>query len=299
MPLSTLFKAPTISHVASFLRKEAEIDLWPSLVAIKPDGTKPPLYCVHGLGGNLLTYHILTKFLEPDRPLYGLQARGLDGRHQPSESLEEIADRYLHDIRAFQPEGPYFIGGYSFGGWVAFEMARQLDRIGQRVAVLALFDPRVTFESRSALSGQRMWAVWGRRLTFHARKLVRAESKLDYVQRRITTIRRRYDSRRWRAGAEIQPSIPLAQRNVTEACWTALRNYTPSPYQGKATLFRTNTESSIFRDPIEEWGGLCAGGLEICHVPGTHLDMFQEPFVRTLADELNVRLQRADIESIF
>jgi thioesterase domain-containing protein len=113
---------------------------WSSLVSIQPHGIKPPFFCIHAIGGNVLGYRLLAEALGKERPFYGLQARGLDGKQTPLTSIEEIAANYLEAIKLIQPQGPYFLGGHSFGGFTAFEMAQQLSRQGETVAVLALFD---------------------------------------------------------------------------------------------------------------------------------------------------------------
>src|SRR6202041_2803284 len=107
----------------------------------KSSGSRPPLYCVHGVGGNVLEYKDLARRIHPDQPLYGLQAIGLSGT-APAQNftVEKMAAYYLGEIREFQPQGPYYLGGSSFGGLVAYEMARQLAAAMQTVALVAMFD---------------------------------------------------------------------------------------------------------------------------------------------------------------
>ena len=126
LPLATLVQAPTIAELAGLLRDTTWSASWSSLVPIQPDGTKPPFYCVHAAGGNVLTYFDLARHLGPDQPVYGLQARGLDGKQPPHNCLEEMARDYIAEIRQLQPEGPYYLGGTSWGGMIAFEIAQQL-----------------------------------------------------------------------------------------------------------------------------------------------------------------------------
>ena len=140
LPLATLFQAPTIEQMARLLRQEGWTPPWSSLVAIKPDGSKPPFYCVHGLGGNILEFIDMTRYVLPDQPLYGIQAQGLDGRRPRHHTVEEMAAHYLKEIQSLQPQGPYYVGGSSFGGLVAYEIAQQLQAQDQTVRVLALFD---------------------------------------------------------------------------------------------------------------------------------------------------------------
>ena len=140
LPLATLFQASTIKEIAQIIRQKDWLAPWNSLVAIKPTGTKPPLFYLHGGGGNLLIYRDLALALGEDQPVYGLQPRGLDGKLQPSNSIYEMAEFYISQIRKIQPKGPYYLAGLSTGGTIAWEMAHQLKQQGESVDLLALFD---------------------------------------------------------------------------------------------------------------------------------------------------------------
>ena len=140
LPLATLFQASTIKEIAQIIRQEDWLAPWKSLVAIKSTGTKPPLFSLHGGGGNLLVYRDLALALGEDQPVYGLQPRGLDGRLQPSNSIYEMAEFYISQIRQIQPQGPYYLAGLSTGGMIAWEMAQQLKQQGESVDLLMLFD---------------------------------------------------------------------------------------------------------------------------------------------------------------
>src|SRR5713226_1548702 len=140
LPLATLFQTPTVGQLARILRRDGWSPQWQSLVPIQPGGSRPPLYCVHGGGGNVLFYRDLARHLGSDYPFYGLQCRGLDGNGNCLTRVEDMASAYLKEIRELQPEGPYYLGGFCMGGSIAFEMAQQLTKEGQRVALLAMFD---------------------------------------------------------------------------------------------------------------------------------------------------------------
>jgi acyl-CoA synthetase (AMP-forming)/AMP-acid ligase II/thioesterase domain-containing protein/NAD(P)-dependent dehydrogenase (short-subunit alcohol dehydrogenase family)/acyl carrier protein len=140
LPLATLFNAQTIEQLAQLLNESTESTLWSSLVAIQPNGSKPPLYCIHGAGGNILMYRQLIDYLGADQPLYGLQPKGLDGNETPIDRIQEMAELYVQQICDSQPKGPYYLIGLSVGGTIAFEMAQLLHRQGQKVAFLGLID---------------------------------------------------------------------------------------------------------------------------------------------------------------
>ena len=110
------------------------------LVPIQPQGSLPSFFCAHAVGGNVFSYVGLARRLGPTQPFYALQARGLMGTQEPHTRIEEMAADYIHAIRAAQESGPYMLGGWSMGGLIAFEMACQLQRQGQQVALVALFD---------------------------------------------------------------------------------------------------------------------------------------------------------------
>src|SRR5208282_5425068 len=112
LPLATLFRAPTIEQLARLLTSSDRSESWPSLVPIQTKGSNPPLFLVHGAGGNVLLYSALAKRLGPDYPLYGLQSQGLDGQSKPLRTIEDMAEQYLREIREIQTTGPYFLGGY-------------------------------------------------------------------------------------------------------------------------------------------------------------------------------------------
>jgi thioesterase domain-containing protein/acyl carrier protein len=143
LPLATLLQAPTVEQLAAIIRQQGESCLWSPLVTIQPKGSKPPLFCIHGMGGNVLCYRELSGYLGADQPVYGIQAKGMydDEEKQTLPTIfEEMAAHYIKLIRTVQPEGPYCLAGLSAGGAIAFEMAQQFLAQGQEVALLAMFE---------------------------------------------------------------------------------------------------------------------------------------------------------------
>jgi amino acid adenylation domain-containing protein len=140
LPLVSLFKNPTIAELAVVLENEANNVSFESLVPLKPVGNRPPLYMVHGLGSTVFKFYDLAQHLHPDQPVYGIQARGIESTHQPAESIEEMASQYISEILKSNPDGPYYLSGYSLGGIIAFEMTKLLENMGKKVAVLIMFD---------------------------------------------------------------------------------------------------------------------------------------------------------------
>lgn len=149
MPLTTLFQAPTIEQMAIALREPMLSQPWSPLVKIQPNGSKRPFFCLPGTGGNVMYLYHLARHFGSEQPFYALQARGLDGVQIPHARIEDMASDYIAAIQTIQPQGPYLLGGHSFGSFVAFEMALQLQKQGQEIATLVIFDtPAPTPENR-------------------------------------------------------------------------------------------------------------------------------------------------------
>ena len=241
LPLATLFDAPTIEELARILRREEAPAGWSPLVPIQTSGSRPPFFCIHGAGGNVLIYRELAQRLGPDQPFYGLQAVGLDASCPPLTSIEEMAAAYAKEIRKKQPRGPYFLGGYCMGGTVAYEIAQQLHAQGERVALLALFD---TMEW-SKIPPPSIWDKGyhgAERLVFHAANFFR----LDRVGK--SQFLREKD------GDTSQPASRLAgnaARKVLQAPRARmLQNLCCSRKSGKRTTARPrNTSRSLIPEP--------------------------------------------------
>jgi thioesterase domain-containing protein/acyl carrier protein len=330
LALATLFQAPTVEQLANVLHQDNWSPPWTSLVAIQPKGCKPPFYCIHEVDGNVLYYRDLAMHLGSDQPFFGLQAQGLDGKHPPIARFEDIAAHYVAEIRSFQPNGPYFLGGSSLGGMVAFEMAQQLYAQGQKVALLALFDtwspgyltlqklplPYLVSRHLEALSHLGLLE----RLAYIRDRAVARLNPIKWMTQHYNKIRwwtmhnacRVYQSQGW--------PLPHMLLNfyVKETIIHARKNYVPKPYPGKVTFFlagdrppryyhdpRLDRESLIaagFTDSknVETvwqqvsalgWGVLAAGGLEIIQVPGKHADIVREPHVPVLAEKLRMCME--------
>ena len=142
IPLATLFKAPTIESLSIILRQETDGSSPSPLVPIQPHGSERPFFCVHPVSGNVLCYRALARRLGAQQPFYALQARGLDDEQEPQTQVEAMAADYLEAVRTVQSHGPYLLGGWSMGGLIALEMARQLQAQGEEVRLLALFDTK-------------------------------------------------------------------------------------------------------------------------------------------------------------
>ena len=140
LPLSLLLKAVTVSKQAELLQEQDWTADWSSLVEVQPKGSKPPLFCLPGAGGNVLNFHDLSKYLGEDQPCYTLQSKGIGGQEDPLTDIADIARHHIQAIQEIQPHGPYYVCGSSFGGKAAYEIAQQLHDLGEEIALVAMFD---------------------------------------------------------------------------------------------------------------------------------------------------------------
>ena len=303
LPLATLFQAPTIREQAALLRAQGGQVSWSSLVPLQSQGSRPPFFCVHAIGGNVLEYYELARCLGTDQPFYGLQSVGLDGRQQPLETIEAMAAHYLTEVRELQPAGPYYLGGRSFGGMVAFEMAQQLERQGEQTALLAMLDtdPIGWLRLLSRRAAWRQQAVFlSLRIRQHLASLGgrTLADKFDYLREKAAYKKRRLDTWRWQmkrlAGTSESASMTETLWDVEELNYLAARRYVPQPYPGVVTFFAASEEVSIIENECG-WRTLAGGGLEVIQIPGNHQSMIREPHVRLLAERLKHRLGNAQM----
>ncbi len=299
LPISTLFRAPTVEQLARVLRREGYESRWTSVVPIHPWGKRPPLFCVHGITGDPFIYRHLAQHLGADQPLYGLLARGLDQEEPPFTRMEEMAAYYLREMRQVQPHGPYFLGGFCFGGVAASEIARQLIAAGEEVALLATFDGQASVTSALPESVFRRYrrAQLRRQVKRQldaARPLPMGE-KLGYLAARAIRLASRIAAgllRRTRRAYPSGPAEPLT--DVAVANRTASRRYRPGFYPGRVAVFRSiESLGEVFLDPCLGWQVLAQGRIELYDIPGLHHSMFDEPNVQVLAAELKKCLDAA------
>jgi len=272
LPLAMLFQAPTIERLTTVLRQNGWSHQWSSLVPIQPVGTRPAFFCVHGVGGNVLNFRELAELMSPDHPFYGLQAQGLNGERPCFTRVEDMAAHYLSELKKLQPEGPYFIGGYSFGGLVAYEMAQQLRASGESVGLLGLLD---TYAGRlRSVSGSvlRMMMHPSRQRLFRDMPKAAGES----LQRRVRGL-----------------MISRVLKNVLRSNQTAADRYILRPYDGKITLFRASELSlRSFEDLYSAWTSLALGGLDIQEITGDHGGVLVSPQVDVLAAKLKASIDK-------
>lgn len=296
LPLATLLQSPTIEQLASILSQPNISASWSSLVTIQlGSSAKRPLFLIHALGGNVIGYQTLVRHLGTEQPVYGLQAQGLDGKQAPHTKVEDMASHYIQEIRTVQPHGPYLLGGFSSGGIIAFEMARQLDAQGDRVALLAMFD---TYNPSLYIRNPSFW----RTIYVYLLTLLQLRSadrwnyflaKVDWFASLLTgKPSSKFDL--WNEHSFTEDANPYNMALIETFKQATMGDYIPQPYSGQVTLFTTK---EILRwcqfKSCRGWHGMAQKGVEIHEVPGTHLGMLGEPNVQILAEKLIVCLDHA------
>jgi len=295
LPLTTFFEGQTIEALADTLRREIDT-LPPSpLVALQPRGGRPPLFCVHPGSGHVLGFYHLARRLGPLRPVYGLQDPALYGEWGFDVPIERMAARYLAEIRAVQPNGPYHLCGWSYGGQIAFEMARQLAAGGGDVALLAVLDTGAPegvgeFNDRSDAAALLSIVVeeWGLQLSATEIRALSPETRLDALAARL----------RDEQGLAFADAAWLALRAERfRARLRTLEQYAPGPYDGPMLLLRaeqTGVDDDVAADypddPTMGWRRFAVGGVAVHVVPGSHSTMLTEPHVAALVERLDAHL---------
>jgi len=290
LPLTAVFQGATIEQLAEMIRQhQATPPAHPALVALQPEGAKPPLFLVHPAGGHVFPYLALVRQLGPDQPCYGLQALGVSDEHAPAQPIEAMAAGYLEAIRTVQPAGPYRLGGWSMGGVVAYEMAQQLHTEGQVVTLLALFDGRIPtdeagFPEQEAEALALVERYFG--VSFEPTDGLAdlpQEEQLGWLLEQAQS-----------AGlvpAELELSQALRLVELLKRDVAATRSYRLQPYPGALHFFKAEeTLSGSAADQTMGWGEWAGGGVEVHRVPGNHATMMSPPQVASLAETLTACL---------
>ncbi|WP_287275047.1 MULTISPECIES: non-ribosomal peptide synthetase [unclassified Okeania] len=298
LPLSTLFTNPTIEDLASLIRGENQV-ISSSLVPLQTQGNKQPFFCVHPAGGHVFYYQELSRYLGNNQPFYGLQAQGFNEGEKIFTNVEDMAEFYIKTIQEFQPEGPYQIGGWSFGGVVAFEMAQQLLQQGKKVSLLALLDPwaPILLDHNKKIDNLYMRGVLSRYFggMFGITNLVSedeliglsSEEQIEFIIDKAEKL-------------ELFPQEATREQNrrfidVIIGTLKATYSYKRRPYSGKVTVFRAEEKHPHGIDPqlvwVEMYAILDVVDMEVVMVPGNHFTFIKEPNNKVLAERLSEHLK--------
>ncbi|MFC3572941.1 amino acid adenylation domain-containing protein [Streptomyces yaanensis] len=299
--LQDVIAEPTVEALAARLRRGNAVYAYDPLVAISPNGAKRPIFLVHPMGGNVLCYVRLARKFPGDQPLYALQAAGSTPGSEPVRTMPELVSSYISAIRRVQPHGPYTLGGWSFGGFVAFEMARQLKEQGEEVADLVLLDTTAARGKRVGGDDEDLlrWFFW--ELLLQKRG---ASSTMDHLPEELDTVDKKFD---YMAGVAQELGVLPAGSSgavvrrlfgVYAANWDLAINYFPDVAEFDLTLIRAeeplpqslrsmhDSMGSQYDDPTNGWSHMTKGRINVVTVPGNHLSIVEEPYVGKVAEAI-------------
>ena len=257
----TIYSAPTIAALAALL-EQATPPRVPALVQLRAGTEGLPVFIAHGLGGSVMEFAQLVRYIRSPHPIYGMQARGTDGVEEPFERIEDMAKFHLDAIRQLQPRGPYFLIGYSLGGLVTLEMAQRLSESGEKVALLALLESYPY--SRYLPLAERV-------------RLFTRSTKSRFSRNGTTKVPKQPEVGIW--------FTPAMQR-VRKSAQLALKRYRPRFYPGKMKFVGAEISSDFPDDPAAVWANLAAE-FELDTVPGDHLGI-----IMTHSESLGAVLSR-------
>ena len=296
IPLATILRHASIAEMANWLRMDAlqnkDVSIvGTALVPIQTKGTRSPLYCVPGAGGNAIYLHNLAQQLGMDQPFYGLQGRGMDGEAAPHTTVEAMADYYIDAIRSLQPRGPYSLAGHSLGGWVVFEMAHRLHQLGEQVAFLGVIDTPVPAPQDSGEREGWSNARWIAELAKRIAQLL--NPALDVREDGMEALDHAAQMEYFRAAliaAKVYPEN--ADADGLEHTLALFKAHAAVRYSvaGKSIpvrihLYRTNNppdhRPELMDDPT--WGWQIAAATDVISMPGEHLTVLRPPHVQQLA----------------
>jgi thioesterase domain-containing protein/acyl carrier protein len=270
--LASLFQAPTIEQQAKILQEGSTSLLLP----LQPHGSRRPFFCVPGGGDNAFIFTELVRHLGPQQPFYSFRFPKHYNEQTAAARLEDMAAQYIQQIKQLQPDGPYLLGGYCFGGKVAFEMAQQLRAQADQVALVALFE--------CYLPGAAHLADFGQRLRHHLNNFLQLplQKKLAFM---LEMAKRRF----LKLSRKLSPDLG---RPAHEALGET--KYVPKRYPGRLTLFHAAKRNpALYYEPEMGWAGLAVEGIEVYAIPGTHIDAYKEPNVQAWAELIRSCLDRA------
>ena len=298
LPISSLFQHSTVRKLCILLGDNTQKVSFKSLVPINIGGTKPPLYVIHGHGLNIMVFYSFIRMMDTDQPVYGIQAKGLNGIDLPEDAIEEMAAEYLKEILADNPDGPYCVLGYSFGGLVAYEMTQQLIKLGKKVIMLGILDTNISNEKFYNKDTYQLFTKLKRqfpKLLFIANSFIKDPQATIHYQQLILV--NKFNDLMIKFGLK----KPVKQwginheDKVIDKLTFAFENYNIKPISVKVDLFRCKKRMYFIDDMISlGWNKYAKAGVNIIEVEGDHDSCLKPPldksFAATVQKVLNSKL---------
>jgi amino acid adenylation domain-containing protein len=279
LPLALFAHATTVENMASAIDQHEPAN---SLVALQPYGSRKPFFCVHAHMGHVISLRNLSMHLGPKQPFYALQLHGLDSQNRSPTSMTEMAQQYLAEIRRVQKKGPYQLGGYCYGGFVAMEMVRLLQQVGESVSLLALVDTYCPIELPKRSMKLWLGKLW-RRVVYG--KIIHWRNIIEYGIYLVEVARRDVLYIIWRHYLKRERLMPRFLRKPQTLLEMIERDYVPQSIHCKAVVLVASQEPGSTQTD-EMWKNLVKGGVTIHQIPVTANEMLREPQVSRLAKSL-------------
>jgi acetoacetyl-CoA synthetase len=281
MPPVMIYQAPTIAALAIELELPSASRL-PALVLLKAGNNAPPIFIAHGLGGSVIDFYQLVKYIDSPQPIYGMQARGIDGVDEPFDRIEDLARFYLNAIKEIQPHGPYYLVGYSLGGLVTLEMAQCLTQVGEQIAMLVMLESYPYSKFLSFGQRLRLLARVAKHRAYTVSQLPLRDA-LTYIM--LPSRRRFYFARIIKQNGNGASRIKLpnagavspTMQRARDTAYLALSRYQPRFYGGKIKFVRAELLTDFPKDPVAVWAKLVEK-IECETVPGDHLGIVGKHF---------------------
>ncbi len=284
--ISDMFQSPTVETLAQMISDQDWKPRWTSLVPLQPLGERPPLFCLHGWGGGAYGFLGLAKELSPDRPVYGLQAVGLDGSVPKHTTVEEMARHYVSEMRSLQPHGPYHLAGQSLGGWIAYAVAQELKTQGEKVAFMALLDTQASANVGWSIYLQIALPPLFRRSLYHIRYALQrpAGERWQYLKLRLKWLQLHLPGGRRELSVQpvnidMPPDVDAGR--IIDYFDALVVNYRPQPYTGDVFVFAGSDQKSFPHKKF--WKKFVRGKVDFYRVAGDHDSLLSQQNVKEFA----------------